>query len=125
MHQKSCFTSVSVFPGERVNGSTPRGGLRTPIFDRPSDWDREIKRTGASEWRVCSINEGYAISQRFSAHVVYCWQFLMSVIGRASLRLLQLALVVTDTLNFTLCSYLGGFGKTVYLHCSCFSSLHE
>ncbi|TNN87525.1 Myotubularin-related protein 10 [Liparis tanakae] len=54
--------------GQRHNGATPRGGLRTPIFDRPSDWDREIKRTGALEWRVCSINEGYAISPRvFSA----------------------------------------------------------
>ncbi|KAM4593130.1 myotubularin-related protein 10 isoform 1-T3 [Odontesthes bonariensis] len=56
--------------GERVNGSTPRGGLRTPIFDRPSDWDREIKRTGASEWRVCSINEGYAISPSLPEHIV-------------------------------------------------------
>lgn len=60
---------LSVFPGERVNGSVPRGGLQTPIFDRSSDWDREIKRTGASEWRVCSINENYAISQRFAAPV--------------------------------------------------------
>ncbi|XP_041642278.1 myotubularin-related protein 10 isoform X2 [Cheilinus undulatus] len=49
--------------GERVNGSNLQGGLQTPNFDRPSDWDREIKRTGASEWRVCSINESYAISQ--------------------------------------------------------------
>ncbi|XP_068429432.1 myotubularin-related protein 10 [Clinocottus analis] len=56
--------------GERVNGATPRGGLRTPIFDRPSDWDREIKRTGAMEWRVCSINEGYAISPSLPEHIV-------------------------------------------------------
>ncbi|KAM9861355.1 myotubularin-related protein 10 [Aulostomus maculatus] len=55
---------------ERVNGSTPRGGLQTPIFDRSSDWDREIKRTGASEWRVCSINEFYAISSSLPEHIV-------------------------------------------------------
>ncbi|XP_056233285.1 myotubularin-related protein 10 [Seriola aureovittata] len=55
---------------ERVNGSTPRGGLQTPIFDRPSDWDREIKRTGASEWRVCSINENYAISPSLPEYTV-------------------------------------------------------
>ncbi|XP_041929514.1 myotubularin-related protein 10 isoform X1 [Alosa sapidissima] len=48
--------------GERVNGVDPGGGHQTPLFDRPSDWDREIKRTGASEWRVCSINEGYLVS---------------------------------------------------------------
>ncbi|CAG5855811.1 myotubularin-related protein 10 isoform 1-T2 [Menidia menidia] len=56
--------------GERVNGSTPRGGLQTPIFDRPSDWDREIKRTGASEWRVCSVNECYVISASLPEHIV-------------------------------------------------------
>ncbi|XP_034052908.1 LOW QUALITY PROTEIN: myotubularin-related protein 10 [Gymnodraco acuticeps] len=56
--------------GERVNGSTPREGLRTPIFDRPSDLDREIKRTGASEWRVCSVNEGFAISQSLPEYIV-------------------------------------------------------
>ncbi|XP_034535808.1 myotubularin-related protein 10 isoform X2 [Notolabrus celidotus] len=55
---------------ERVNGSTPRAGLQTPSFDRPSDWDREIKRTGASEWRVCSINEGYAVSQSLPEYIV-------------------------------------------------------
>lgn len=67
--------SASVFPGERVKGTTPRGGLHTPIFDRPSDWDREIKRTGASEWRVCAVNESYAISQRFSAHAFCSGQY--------------------------------------------------
>uniref|UniRef100_A0A8C3GA02 Myotubularin related protein 10 n=1 Tax=Cyclopterus lumpus TaxID=8103 RepID=A0A8C3GA02_CYCLU len=56
--------------GQRVNGASPRGGLRTPIFDRPSDWDREIKRTGALEWRVCSINESYAISPSLPEHFV-------------------------------------------------------
>ncbi|KAJ4947596.1 hypothetical protein JOQ06_009630 [Pogonophryne albipinna] len=56
--------------GERVNGSTPREGLRTPIFDRPWDLDREIKRTGASEWRVCSINEGFSISQSLPEYIV-------------------------------------------------------
>ncbi|KAL6461415.1 hypothetical protein MHYP_G00295590 [Metynnis hypsauchen] len=48
--------------GERVNGVDPGGGLQTPLFDCSSDWDREIKRTGASEWRVCSINEDYLVS---------------------------------------------------------------
>ncbi|XP_034726642.1 myotubularin-related protein 10 isoform X1 [Etheostoma cragini] len=55
---------------EHVNGSTPRGGLRTTIFDRPSDWDREIKRTGASEWRVCSINESFVISLSLPEYIV-------------------------------------------------------
>uniref|UniRef100_A0AAQ6A5I5 Myotubularin phosphatase domain-containing protein n=1 Tax=Amphiprion ocellaris TaxID=80972 RepID=A0AAQ6A5I5_AMPOC len=54
----------------KVNGSTPRGGMQTPIFDRPSDWDREIKRTSASEWRVCSINESYAISPSLPEYIV-------------------------------------------------------
>eukprot|EP00069_Balaena_mysticetus_P018662 bmy_11616T0 len=35
---------------------------KTPLFETYSDWDREVKRTGASGWRVCSINEGYMIS---------------------------------------------------------------
>lgn len=48
--------------GERVNGVDPGRGLQTPLFDCSSDWDREIKRTGASEWRVCTINQGYFIS---------------------------------------------------------------
>ncbi|XP_067255613.1 myotubularin-related protein 10 isoform X2 [Chanodichthys erythropterus] len=48
--------------GETVNGVDPGGGLQTPLFDCSSDWDREIKRTGASEWRVCTINQGYFIS---------------------------------------------------------------
>ncbi|XP_053282214.1 myotubularin-related protein 10 [Pleuronectes platessa] len=56
--------------GDRVNGSTPRGGLQTPIFDRPSDWDREVKRTSASGWRVCSVNESYAISESLPEYVV-------------------------------------------------------
>uniref|UniRef100_A0A8C1KYU6 Myotubularin related protein 10 n=1 Tax=Cyprinus carpio TaxID=7962 RepID=A0A8C1KYU6_CYPCA len=48
--------------GEQVNGVDPGGGMQTPLFDCSSDWDREIKRTGASEWRVCTINQGYFIS---------------------------------------------------------------
>ncbi|XP_051550513.1 myotubularin-related protein 10-like isoform X2 [Myxocyprinus asiaticus] len=48
--------------GERVNGVDPGGGLQTSLFDCSSDWDREIKRTGASEWRVCTVNQGYFIS---------------------------------------------------------------
>ncbi|XP_037688788.1 myotubularin-related protein 10 [Choloepus didactylus] len=54
----------------KINGlpSGSRGGAgggnsqKTPLFETYSDWDREIKRTGASGWRVCSINEGYMIS---------------------------------------------------------------
>ncbi|XP_053573532.1 myotubularin-related protein 10 [Bombina bombina] len=54
-------------PVERINGLDPGGGggdsiQKTPMFETYSDWDREIKRTGASEWRVCSVNEGYMIS---------------------------------------------------------------
>ncbi|XP_074862498.1 myotubularin-related protein 10 isoform X1 [Carettochelys insculpta] len=50
-----------------VNGIDPGGGgsgcgQQTPLFETYSDWDREIKRTGATEWRVCSVNEGYMIS---------------------------------------------------------------
>ncbi|XP_072472734.1 myotubularin-related protein 10 isoform X2 [Notamacropus eugenii] len=54
---------------KNINGIDPGGGgvtggsnQKTPLFETFSDWDREIKRTGASEWRVCSINEGYMIS---------------------------------------------------------------
>uniref|UniRef100_A0A3Q3N5P9 Myotubularin related protein 10 n=1 Tax=Mastacembelus armatus TaxID=205130 RepID=A0A3Q3N5P9_9TELE len=54
----------------KVNGSTPRGGLQTPVFNCSSDWDREIKRTGASGWRVCSINENYDISPSLPEYIV-------------------------------------------------------
>lgn len=50
----------------RVNGVPSGGGgcggPHTPLFETYSDWDREVKRTGASGWRVCSINEGYMVS---------------------------------------------------------------
>ncbi|XP_053128063.1 myotubularin-related protein 10 isoform X2 [Hemicordylus capensis] len=58
-------------PAKKVNGIDPGGGgggssgsssQQTPLFETYSDWDREMKRTGASEWRVCSVNEGYMIS---------------------------------------------------------------
>ncbi|KAG8440392.1 hypothetical protein GDO86_006229 [Hymenochirus boettgeri] len=53
-------------PVHRINGIDPGGGRdicqRTPMYETYSDWDREIKRTGASDWRVCSVNEGYMIS---------------------------------------------------------------
>ncbi|KAM9408945.1 myotubularin-related protein 10 isoform 2-T2 [Pholidichthys leucotaenia] len=55
---------------EGVSGSTQRGGLQTQRFDRPSDWDREIKRTGASEWRVCSINKKYKTSPSLPENIV-------------------------------------------------------
>ncbi|XP_063782317.1 myotubularin-related protein 10 [Pseudophryne corroboree] len=51
---------------DKMNGIDPGGGdigLKTPLFETYSDWDREIKRTGASDWRVCSVNEGYMISK--------------------------------------------------------------
>lgn len=57
---------LCVYPEDRVNGARPKGGSLTPLFDRSSDWDREIKRTNAEEWRVCSINQGYAVSPRCS-----------------------------------------------------------
>ncbi|XP_033840185.1 myotubularin-related protein 10 [Periophthalmus magnuspinnatus] len=53
-----------------INGSIPRVGQQTVVFDRPSDWDREIKRTGATEWRVCAINECYSISQSLPEYIV-------------------------------------------------------
>ncbi|XP_056134069.1 myotubularin-related protein 10 [Lampris incognitus] len=56
--------------GDRVNGSILGGGSQTPLFDRPAELDREIKRTGAAEWRVCSVNEGYAISPSLPEHFV-------------------------------------------------------
>uniref|UniRef100_A0A8C5M5Q3 Myotubularin related protein 10 n=1 Tax=Leptobrachium leishanense TaxID=445787 RepID=A0A8C5M5Q3_9ANUR len=53
-------------PEDKINGLDPGGGgdvgPKTPLFETYSDWDREIKRTGASDWRVCSVNEGYMIS---------------------------------------------------------------
>ncbi|CAL8364679.1 unnamed protein product [Gadus morhua 'NCC'] len=45
-----------------LNGARPAGGSQTPLFACSSDWDREIKRTGAAEWRVCSVNQGYGVS---------------------------------------------------------------
>lgn len=38
------------------------GSQKTPLFETYSDWDREVKRTGASGWRVSSVNEGYMVS---------------------------------------------------------------
>lgn len=48
--------------GLPAGGCGAGGGQKTPLFETYSDWDREIKRTGASGWRVCSVNEGYMIS---------------------------------------------------------------
>ncbi|KAF6722677.1 Myotubularin-related protein 10 [Oryzias melastigma] len=55
---------------ERLSRSTQRGALQTPFFDCSTDWDREIKRTSASEWRVCSVNLKYAISPSLPEHIV-------------------------------------------------------
>lgn len=51
-------------PADKTNGIDPGGGggPKTSLFETYSDWDREIRRTDASEWRVCSVNEGYMIS---------------------------------------------------------------
>nr|XP_045001330.1 myotubularin-related protein 10 isoform X3 [Jaculus jaculus] len=48
--------------GGRRSGNGGGSIQKTPMFETYSDWDREIKRTSASGWRVCSINEGYMIS---------------------------------------------------------------
>ncbi|XP_038640245.1 myotubularin-related protein 10 isoform X2 [Scyliorhinus canicula] len=54
-----------------VNGTDPEvDGLQTSLFETYSDWDREIKRTGASEWRVCSVNEHYATSTSLPEYFV-------------------------------------------------------
>ncbi|XP_006902999.1 PREDICTED: myotubularin-related protein 10 [Elephantulus edwardii] len=49
-----------------INGREGDGAIssspKTPLYETYSDWNREIKRTGAFGWRVCSINEGYMIS---------------------------------------------------------------
>ncbi|KAG7468029.1 hypothetical protein MATL_G00138400 [Megalops atlanticus] len=56
--------------GDQVNGADRAGGPQTPLFDRTCDWDREIKRTGASEWRVCSVNEGFSVSPSLPEYFV-------------------------------------------------------
>nr|XP_033775419.1 myotubularin-related protein 10 isoform X2 [Geotrypetes seraphini] len=60
------YVGKSYHNTDKINGIDPGGGggetPKTPLFETYSDWDREIKRTGASEWRVCSVNEGYMIS---------------------------------------------------------------
>ncbi|XP_018602294.1 myotubularin-related protein 10-like [Scleropages formosus] len=56
--------------GDQISTADLSARLRTPLFDCSSDWDREIKRTGASEWRVCSLNEGYAVSPSLPEHFV-------------------------------------------------------
>ncbi|TSK20052.1 Myotubularin-related protein 10 [Bagarius yarrelli] len=50
------------YVGQKVNGVDSGKKVQTAMFDCSSDWDREIKRTGASEWRVCAINEEYLVS---------------------------------------------------------------
>lgn len=70
---------------------------------------------------MCSINENYVISTRFPAHVGCCRQFMNDWCHRQSTSVApSVALVVTDTLNFTLYSYLVCFSKKVYLHCKLF-----
>ncbi|KAF3817967.1 hypothetical protein GH733_014839 [Mirounga leonina] len=62
---KKYHNSASKINGMPSGGGRGAGGgsiQNTPLFETYSDWDREMKRTGASGWRVCSINEGYMIS---------------------------------------------------------------
>ncbi|XP_022366968.1 myotubularin-related protein 10 isoform X3 [Enhydra lutris kenyoni] len=62
---KKYHNSANNINGVPSGGGGGAGGgstQKTPLFEAYSDWDREIKRTGASGWRVCSINEGYMIS---------------------------------------------------------------
>ncbi|XP_043410788.1 myotubularin-related protein 10 isoform X1 [Prionailurus bengalensis] len=62
---KKYHNSANNINGIPSGGGSGAGGgssQKTPLFETYSDWDREIKRTGASAWRVCSINEGYMIS---------------------------------------------------------------
>nr|XP_020015465.1 myotubularin-related protein 10 [Castor canadensis] len=62
---KKYHNSANKINGMPSGGRSTAGGgsnQKTPLFETYSDWDREIKRTGASGWRVCSINEGYMIS---------------------------------------------------------------
>lgn len=62
---KKYHNSANTLNGIPTGGGGGAGGgssQKTPLFETYSDWDREVKRTGASGWRVCSINEGYMIS---------------------------------------------------------------
>ncbi|XP_069769363.1 myotubularin-related protein 10-like, partial [Narcine bancroftii] len=52
----------------RANGTGT--DWQTPLFETYADWDREIKRTGASEWRVSSVNENYATSTSLPEYFV-------------------------------------------------------
>ncbi|XP_062927161.1 myotubularin-related protein 10 isoform X2 [Mobula hypostoma] len=52
----------------RVNGAD--FSWQTPMFENYADWDREIKRTGASEWRVSSVNEHYTTSTSLPKYFV-------------------------------------------------------
>ncbi|XP_020377136.1 myotubularin-related protein 10 isoform X1 [Rhincodon typus] len=64
--REKCQNSV-----DKVNGTDSEAdGLQTSLFETYSDWDREIKRTGASEWRVCSVNEHYATSTSLPEYFV-------------------------------------------------------
>ncbi|XP_057399849.1 myotubularin-related protein 10 isoform X2 [Balaenoptera acutorostrata] len=64
-YHNSASKANGVPSGGGGGGGIGAGGgssQKTPLFETYSDWDREVKRTGASGWRVCSINEGYMIS---------------------------------------------------------------
>ncbi|XP_045436417.1 myotubularin-related protein 10 isoform X2 [Pipistrellus kuhlii] len=56
------YHSSASTPNGLPAGGGPGGAQKTPLFEAYSDWDREVKRTGASGWRVSSVNEGYMIS---------------------------------------------------------------
>ncbi|XP_069758455.1 myotubularin-related protein 10 isoform X4 [Narcine bancroftii] len=61
--REQCQNSVG-----RANGTGT--DWQTPLFETYADWDREIKRTGASEWRVSSVNENYATSTSLPEYFV-------------------------------------------------------
>eukprot|EP00062_Callorhinchus_milii_P002620 gi/632939205/ref/XP_007908180.1/ PREDICTED: myotubularin-related protein 10 [Callorhinchus milii] len=56
-------------PDTKVNGEFG-DGQQTSLFESYTDWDREIKRTVASEWRVCSVNERFTTSSSLPEYFV-------------------------------------------------------
>lgn len=59
-----CLAATKMNGVPTGGGGAAEGGSshKTTLFETYSDWDREVKRTGASGWRVCSLNEGYMVS---------------------------------------------------------------
>lgn len=59
-----CLAATKMNGVPTGGGGAAEGGSsqETTLFETYSDWDREVKRTGASGWRVCALNEGYMVS---------------------------------------------------------------